>query len=168
MGDADSLDIELQRIRDRRTNPEKNFMVNTVVPQTFDDYTLVVGLISGLVFFGTVFIASSGLVLADSIVVDDTLSGTLMDKSDCVDKTGEVWLQTWVNQDQDLRLRTQNVQSDSSSIILVNLTNESGMVAHSTILGGTGDHSLTVLHDELDDGSFEVAMTVYVLSLIHI
>ena len=162
LGDSDSLDIELQRIRDRRTNPEKNFMVNTVVPQTFDDYTLVVGLISGLVFFGTVFIASSGLVLADSIVVDDTLSGTLMDKSDCVDKTGEVWLQTWVNQDQDLRVRTQNVQSDSSSIILVNLTNESGMTAHSTILGGTGDHSLTVLHDELDDGSFEVAMTVYV------
>ncbi len=162
MGDVDSLDIELQRIRDRRTNPEKNFMVNTVVPQTFDDYTLVVGLISGLVFFGTVFIASSGLVLADSIAIDDTLSGTLMDKSDCVDKTGEVWLQTWVNQDQDLRVRTQNVQSDSSSIILVNLTNESGMTAHSTILGGTGDHSLTVLHDELDDGSFEVAMTVYV------
>ena len=162
LGDADSLDIELQRIRDRRTNPEKNFMVNTVVPQTFDDYTLVVGLISGLVFFGTVFIASSGLVLADSIAIDDTLSGTLMDKSDCVDKTGEVWLQTWVNQDQDLRVRTQNVQSDSSSIILVNLTNESGMTAHSTILGGTGDHSLTVLHDELDDESFEVAMTVYV------
>ncbi len=162
LGDSDSLDIELQRIRDRRTNPEKNFMVNTVVPQTFDDYTLVVGLISGLVFFGTVFIASSGLVLADSIAIDDTLSGTLMDKSDCVDKTGEVWLQTWVNQDQDLRVRTQNVQSDSSSIILVNLTNESGMTAHSTILGGTGDHSLTVLHDELDDGSFEVAMTVYV------
>ena len=162
LGDVDSLDIELQRIRDRRTNPEKNFMVNTVVPQTFDDYTLVVGLISGLVFFGTVFIASSGLVLADSIAIDDTLSGTLMDKSDCVDKTGEVWLQTWVNQDQDLRVRTQNVQSDSSSIILVNLTNESGMTAHSTILGGTGDHSLTVLHDELDDGSFEVAMTVYV------
>ena len=162
LGDVDSLDIELQRIRDRRTNPEKNFMVNTVVPQTFDDYTLVVGLISGLVFFGTVFIASSGLVLADSIAIDDTLSGTLMDKSDCVDKTGEVWLQTWVNQDQDLRLRTQNVQSDSSSIILVNLTNESGMTAHSTILGGTGDHSLTVLHDELDDGGFEVAMTVYV------
>ena len=162
LGDSDSLDIELQRIRDRRTNPEKNFMVNTVVPQTFDDYTLVVGLISGLVFFGTVFIASSGLVLADSIAIDDTLSGTLMDKSDCVDKTGEVWLQTWVNQDQDLRVRTQNVQSDSSSIILVNLTNESGMTAHSTILGGTGDHSLTVLHDELDDESFEVAMTVYV------
>ncbi len=162
LGDADSLDIELQRIRDRRTNPEKNFMVNTVVPQTFDDYTLVVGIISGLVFFGTVFIASSGLVFADSIAIDDTLSGTVMDKSDCVDKTGEVWLQTWVNQDQDLRVRTQNVQSDSSSIIVVNLTNESGMITHSTILGGVGDHSLSVLHDELDDGSFEVAMTVYV------
>ena len=120
LGDADSLDIELQRIRDRRTNPEKTFMVNTVVPQNFDDYTLVVGIISGLVFFGTVFIASSGLVFADSIAIDDTLSGTVMDKSDCVDKTGEVWLQTWVNQDQDLRVRTQNVQSDSSSIIVVN------------------------------------------------
>ena len=36
------------------------------------------------------------------------------------------------------------------------------MITHSTILGGVGDHSLSVLHDELDDGSFEVAMTVYV------
>jgi len=160
--DIDSLDIELKRIRDRRTNPEKNFMVNTVVPQTFDDYTLVFGLVAGLVFFGTVFITSSGLVLADSIAVDDTLSGTVMDKSDCVDKTGEVWFQTWVNQDQDLRIRTQNIQSDSSSIIVVNLTNESGENIHSTILGGVGDHSITVLHGDLEDGRFDVVMSVYV------
>ena len=36
----DRIDIELDRIRDRRENPGQSFLYNTVVPQTFDDYTL--------------------------------------------------------------------------------------------------------------------------------
>ena len=69
-------------------------MFNTVVPQTFDDYTLVFGLIAGLVFFGSVTIASSGIILGDSIAIDDSLSGTLLDPNDCVDKRDEVWVKT--------------------------------------------------------------------------
>ena len=86
--DADSedkLDQELDRIRDRRENPGKSFLVNTIVPKTFDDYTLVFGVMTGLVFFGMITLASSGLVLGDSISIDDTLSGTPLDPNDCVD-----------------------------------------------------------------------------------
>ena len=82
----DRIDVELDRIRDRRENPGQSFMFNTVVPQTFDDYTLVFGLIAGLVFFGSVTIASSGIILGDSLAIDDSLSGTLLDTNDCVDK----------------------------------------------------------------------------------
>ena len=49
--DNERIDVELDRIRDRRENPGQSFLYNTVVPQTFDDYTLVFGLIAGLVFF---------------------------------------------------------------------------------------------------------------------
>ena len=96
---ADRIDIELDRIRERRDNPESSFLVNTIVPRTVDDYTLVFGLISGLVFFGLIAVASSGLVLGDSIVVDETLSGTILDPSECVDRRGEVWVETWVEGD---------------------------------------------------------------------
>lgn len=162
LDEDDGIDIELQRIRERRTNPEKNFMVNTIFPQTFDDYTLVFGILAGLTFFGTVFVASSGFVLGDSITLDDTLSGTAMDKSNCVDKTGEVWFQSWVNQEQDLRIRSQNVQSGASSIIVVSLTNESDAIILSSIRGGVGDHSLTIFHDELEDEEYEVTMRVFI------
>ena len=101
--DADyvvKLDQELDRIRDRRENPGKSFLVNTMVPKTFDDYTLVFGVITGLVFFGMITLASSGLILCDSISIDDTLSGTPLDPNDCVDRRGEVWIKTWVQGDK--------------------------------------------------------------------
>ena len=88
----DKLDQELDRIRDRRENPGKSFLVNTIVPRTFDDYTLVFGVMTGLIFFGMITLASSGLILGDSIRIDDTLSGTPLDPNDCVDRRGEVWI----------------------------------------------------------------------------
>ena len=42
------VDQELSRIRERRENPGKSFLVNSIVPRKFDDYTLVFGPISGL------------------------------------------------------------------------------------------------------------------------
>ena len=89
--DDDRVDLELKRIRDRRINPENSFMVNTIIPQTFDDYTLVFGLVAGAVFFGSVLLTSSGLLFEDSITLDDTVSGTFLDPSDCIDMTGEIW-----------------------------------------------------------------------------
>ncbi len=78
----DRIDVELDRIRDRRENPGQSFLYNTVVPQTFDDYTLVFGLIAGLVFFASVTIASSGLILGGSITIDENLTRTPLEPND--------------------------------------------------------------------------------------
>ncbi len=71
--EEDPLDRELDRIRQRRTGQRKFFR------GTFDDWTLVVGVISGIVFFGGMMILSSGIIAADSIVLDQTLSKTPID-----------------------------------------------------------------------------------------
>ena len=93
-------------------------------PQTFDDYTLVFGLMAGLIFFGSISLASSGLIMGDSIAIDDALSGTILDPNDCVDKRGEVWIDTWVEKD-DLRIESHNVPASSSSVISVFVWNAS-------------------------------------------
>jgi len=158
--EEDRIDLELERIRERRTNPEKNFMVNTVIPRTFDDYTLVFGLIAGALFFGSVFLASSGLLIENSITLDDTLSGTFLDPSDCVDKTAEIWFQTWVDQDQDLRVHSQNAPATASSIMLLTLSNGSEPIVLG--VGGVGDLSLTVGYDSLEDGKYDATIELFV------
>ena len=54
--EEDPLDRELDRIRQRRTGQRRFFR------GTFDDLTLVVGVISGIVFFGGMMIFSTGLL----------------------------------------------------------------------------------------------------------
>ena len=164
----DRIDVELDRIRDRRENPGQSFLYNTVVPQTFDDYTLVFGLIAGLVFFASVTIASSGLILGDSIAIDDALSGTPLDPNDCVDKRGEVWVKTWIQED-DLRIQSKNVPASSSSAIMVQVWNESALDSEGEIegdaettlaVGGSGDLSLELSKEELDDGDYKILIAV--------
>ena len=169
--DADyvvKLDQELDRIRDRRENPGKSFLVNTMVPKTFDDYTLVFGVITGLVFFGMITLASSGLVLGDSISIDDTLSGTPLDPNDCVDRRGEVWIKTWVQGD-DLEIESHNLESSSTFAILVAVLNESSVGSDGDIEGdptlalgesGTGDLSIELKSDDLQDGSYIVRIGI--------
>ncbi len=164
----DRIDVELDRIRDRRENPGQSFLYNTVVPQTFDDYTLVFGLIAGLVFFASITIASSGLILGDSILIDDTLSGTPLDPNDCIDKRGEVWVKTWVDEG-DLRIESHNVPASSSSAIMVLVWNESAPGSEGEIegdaeitlaVGGSGDQSLELSKEELDDGDYRIRIVV--------
>ena len=71
--EKDSLDRELDLIRARREGDKRFFR------GAFEDYTLVAGLIIGTIFFGGVFVMSSGWIAADSIVVDKTLSSTPLD-----------------------------------------------------------------------------------------
>ena len=165
----DSIDTELDRIRERRTNPESSFLVNTVVPRTVDDYTLVFGLITGLVFFGMISIASTGLVLGDSIVVDETLSGTILDPSECVDRRGEVWVETWV-EDYDLLIRSNNVPSTASSAIIVYVWNETSLayVEESEtepeivlIVGGLGNLDSELRKEDLIDGFYSIRVVVF-------
>jgi len=163
----DRIDIELDRIRDRRENPGQSFLYNTVVPQTFDDYTLVFGLIAGLVFFGSITIASSGLILGNSIVIDDALSGTPLDPNDCVDKRGEVWIDTWVDHD-DLQIESHNAPTSSSSAIFVYVWDKSSMRADGTppneeiylLRGGIGDLDLEISKEDLADGDYVLRILV--------
>ena len=161
------LDVELDRIKDRRENPGQSFLYNTVVPQTFDDFTLVFGLMAGLIFFGSISLASSGLILGDSIAIDDTLSGTILDPNDCVDKRGEVWIDTWVDHD-DLQIESHNVPSPSSSAIFVYVWNASSMGPDETppdaiidlLRGGLGDLKLELSKEELSDGDYTLRIMV--------
>jgi len=153
------IDSELKRIRDRRTNPDNSFMVNTIIPQTFDDYTLVFGLIAGAVFFSSVFLASAGLLLEDSITLDDKVSGTFLDPSDCIDQTAKIWFETWVDQNQDLRVFSQNSPKSVSSVMLLTLSNDSGQTTLG--VGGTGDLSLTVEYDSLGEERYDVTIEIF-------
>ena len=164
----DRIDVELDRIRDRRENPGQSFLYNTVVPQTFDDFTLVFGLMAGLIFFGSISLASSGLIMGDSIVIDDSLSGTLLDPNDCVDKRGEIWIDTWVEND-DLRIESHNVASLSSSAIFVYVWNASDFTleeGHQTdyefdlLEGGIGDLEIELSKEDLVDGDYFVRIIV--------
>ena len=163
----DKLDQELDRIRDRRENPGKSFLVNTIVPKTFDDYTLVFGVMAGLVFFGMITLASSGLVLGDSISIDDTLSGTPLDPNDCVDRRGEVWIKSWVQGD-DLEIESHNLDTSSTFGILVAVWNESSVESDGGLGGptltmgesGTGDLSIELNSDDLEDGHYIVRIGI--------
>ena len=66
--EEDSLDKELDKIRKRRLNADKTFLVNTLIPRKSDDYTLIFGVVCGAIFFGGIFITSSGLITPDSII----------------------------------------------------------------------------------------------------
>ena len=164
------IDVELDRIRDRRENPGQSFLYNTVVPQTFDDYTLVFGLIAGLVFFGSITIASSGLILGNSIAIDDTLSGTLLDPNDCVDKRGEVWIDTWVDHD-DLQIESHNAPPSSSSVISVFVWNVTSWTENDPQtepipviefrVGGLGDLESELSKEDLVDGDYHVRIIFF-------
>ena len=95
--EKDSLDRELDLIRARREGDKRFFR------GAFEDYTLVVGLIVGTIFFGGVFVMSSGWIAADSIVVDKTLSSTPLDPGEeCVDREGQVWFNIFFSADDHL------------------------------------------------------------------
>ena len=78
-------------------------------------------------------LASSGLVLGDSISIDDTLSEPL-DPNDCVDRRGEVWIKSWVQGD-DLEIESRNLEPSMTFGILVAVWNESSVESD----GGVGD-----------------------------
>ena len=165
----DGIDVELDRIRERRENSGQSFLINTILPQTFVDYTLVFGVMAGLIFFGMIAIASSGLILGDSIKIDETLSGTPLDPHDCIDKRGEIWIDTWVQED-DLRIVSHNVPPSSSSAMLVAVWNDSaigsegeieGDAERTLVVGGVGDLNLELDKEELVDGDYRIRITVF-------
>ena len=156
----DRIDVELDRIRERRENSGQSFLINTILPQTFVDYTLVFGVMAGLIFFGMIAIASSGLILGDSIKIDETLSGTPLDPHDCIDKRGEIWIDTWVQED-DLRIVSHNVPPSSSSAMLVAVWNDSAIGSEGEI---EGDAERTLVVGGVGDLNLELGIKVILMS----
>ena len=115
-----SLDKELDRIRLRRTDKSKKF------PKTFDDVVLIFGLIAGIVFFGGVTLLSSGMLAGDSIILDENLSKTPLDTGgECVDNKGAVSFSIFIENHDEIKIRSKNVLLDKFSVLVVKITNYS-------------------------------------------
>ena len=153
------IDKELEKIRNRRLNADKTFLVNTIRPRTSDDYTLVFGVLAGIMFFGSVFIASSGLVVADSIAIDDALSGTILDSEDCTDKRDVMYFEIYTI-DEKIRIKTHNVDSEKTTIMSVNLS--IGSNDTNRYFGGLGNQEVTLYSEDIGDGNYRVFLDLYI------
>ena len=157
--EKDSLDMELDLIRARREGDKRFFR------GAFEDYTLLTGLIIGTIFFGGVFVMSSGWVTSDSIVVDKTLSTTPLDPDgECVDKRGEIWFNVYYDVDGHvLKIDSHNVNSEVQTVIgLTVVISES---ESTTVLqGGLGDQEIQYDPSELAHGHYNSSVAIWVVT----
>jgi len=102
--DYSEIDEELDRIRERREGIKRPFFSGS------EGKTLAFGLITAILFGAIVVLSSTGVVMADSIAIDQALSGTIVDPGiECEDRTGVAWLNIWVGEDHDMRVRLYNM-----------------------------------------------------------
>ncbi len=160
--EEDSLDKELEKIRNRRLNADKTFLVNTLVPRKSDDYTLIFGVICGAIFFGGIFITSSGLITPDSIMVDNSISGTFLDSEDCTDRRYEVYFDIFAI-DENIRIKSHHVNEELTSIMIVNFSSKDDI--NNTleyVFGGMGDLENTFDSKNINDGHYEIIVNIYI------
>ena len=150
------LDRELDRIRQRRTGQKKFFR------GTFDDLTLAIGIISGIVFFGGMMVLSAGQLASDSITLDQTLSKTPLDPSgECLDMEGEVWIKIWGDHDMVV-VKSNNAPSDATLVTSHLTPVGGGDPLVSTYTGGSGDiRSEIHLDDSIPEGQYLLSATLY-------
>ncbi len=154
--EKDSLDRELDRIRNRREGDKRFFR------GAFEDYTLIVGVTIGIIFFGGVFVMSSGWVAADSIAVDSTLSKTPLDPGgECIDQTGTIWFNVYFSADEHLiEAKSYNVDSTIQTVIGIQLISGSGN-SSLHLEGGLGDQRLSLDPSEFDDGTYTSTVSIW-------
>ena len=154
--EEDPLDRELDRIRQRRTGQKRFFR------GTFDDLTLVVGVIAGIVFFGGMMVLSAGQLAPDSITLDQTLSKTPLDPSgECLDREGEVWINIWGDHDMVV-VKSNNAPSDATLVTSHLTPVGGGDPLVSTYTGGSGDiRSELHLDDSIPEGQYLLSATLY-------
>tara|TARA_B100000686_G_scaffold188686_1_gene195419 strand:+ start:39 stop:2117 length:2079 start_codon:yes stop_codon:yes gene_type:complete len=154
--EEDPLDRELDRIRQRRTGQRKFFR------GTFDDWTLVVGVISGIVFFGGMMVLSSGMIASDSIGLDQTLSKTPIDPGgECQDRKGEVWIEAYGA--HDILVVKSNNAPTTGTILVSHLTPESGAEPLiSSYEGGIEDIVSEIeIDDSVSEGHYLLTATLF-------
>ena len=102
--DFSEIDEELDRIRERREGVKRPFFSGP------EGKTLAFGLVTAVIFGAIIILSSTGVVMADSIAIDQSLSGSLLDPGEeCEDRTGVAWLNIWVDEDHDMRVRLYNM-----------------------------------------------------------
>jgi len=153
-----SLDKELDRIRLRRTDKNKRF------PKTFDDVVLIFGLVAGIVFFGGVTLLSSGMLAGDSIILDETLSKTPLDTGgECVDNLGAVSFSIFIENHDDVTVKSKNVLLDKFSVLVVKITNytdsEPYYEYYETDIGNV-DFSFE-LEEDVNDGHYLLSAQIF-------
>ena len=153
-----SLDKELDRIRLRRTDKNKKF------PKTFDDVVLIFGLVAGIVFFGGVTLLSSGMLAGDSIILDETLSKTPLDTGgECIDNLGAVSFSIFIENHDDVKVRSKNVLLDKFSVLVVKITNytdsEPYYEYYETDIGNV-DFSFE-LEEDVNDGHYLLSAQIF-------
>ena len=153
-----SLDKELDRIRLRRTDKNKKF------PKTFDDVVLIFGLVAGIVFFGGVTLLSSGMLAGDSIILDETLSKTPLDTGgECVDNLGAVSFSIFIENHDDVKVRSKNVLLDKFSVLVVKITNHTDSEPYyeyyETDIGNV-DFSFE-LEEDVNDGHYLLSAQIF-------
>ena len=148
----DKLDKELNLIRQRREGDKRFFR------GAFEDYTLIVGLIIGAVFFGGVFVMSSGWIAADSIIIDKNLSKTPLDSGEeCVDREGQIWFNIFFSADEHvIEVKAYNIDS-SNNVVELQISNDSWDYL---VEGELGVESLSMDPSILADGHFEALVLV--------
>ena len=154
--EEDPLDRELDRIRQRRTGQRRFFR------GTFDDWTLAVGVISGIVFFGGMMVLSSGIIAADSIVLDQTLSKTPIDPGgECQDQKGEVWIRAYGDHD-NLVVKSNNAPSSATILVVLLTLDEDSDPLISSYQGGIEDiRSEIEIGDSISEGNYLMSATLF-------
>ena len=150
------LDRELDLIRARREGDKRFFR------GAFEDYTLLLGVIIGAVFFGGVFVMSSGWIAGDSVVIDSALSQTPLDPGgDCIDPEGQIWIKVYFDYDPHLIVaKSNNIGDDQATVMTMIIESES---PHSSTeyIGGKGDLSRHFDPTDLADGEYNATFRVW-------
>ena len=104
---ADRIDKHLDGIRARRSGKKKFF-------RGPEDITLLGGIIYGILFFTLIGGMSGGFLgeYGNSVSIDENASNTFLDPGgECLDSSGIVWINIWVdNDDKLIRMRVNNVE----------------------------------------------------------
>ncbi len=156
LSDSSPIDRELDRIRQRRTGQTGFFR------GTFDDWTLVAGVIAGIVFFGGMMVLSTGQIAADSIAFDQAISKTPLDPGgECLDRKGEVWIKIYGDHD-DLVIKSNNAPATATALVAHFIPQNEAEPLISSYLGGKGDISSEIhLDDTIPEGIYYLVATLY-------
>ena len=93
----DKLDKEIETIRNKRLVKKTKRLLSGI-----EDYTLVVGIVFTVIYFGMLLTMSSA-VLGDSTRVDHTLSETLLDTGEVCDLIEDApWLNIYSDNDRQV------------------------------------------------------------------